>query len=537
MTLSEYFIAGLGLVFGFSWLIFVHELGHYLVAKWNGVRVHVFSLGMGPYILSYRRGETLYVLSLVPIGGYVKMAGQDDLKPSLEPTRDPRDYRNKKPGRRAAILAAGAAFNLLFAYLAFALCYYVGVEMDAAVIGEVTPGTPLARAQEYDSSGRLQPAPLQKGDVITMINGEPVKCQLEITLAVASAGSDRDITIDYLRGDRPARTPALVHTQKDPELGAATLGLEPYQKEERLRIGIEADEAVYVRGTTAGSAAEAAGLQRGDRVVSLDGQRIQRASQIVGAVEAAKGRPQELAIEREGAPMTVTLAGQWNPTSQRYLIGMEMARIYRVMRIDPECEAYGAGVREGDVITVVHKLRNGREVALAFGRMGKGEPADVKMARVPLETRCASPLFFGIQVPETKLIKYDTAGEAFAVAWTDLWRNSLTVFVIIKRLFTRDVSFKAMSGPYGIGKLMTNVAVERPLMFYFWILALLSLNLGVLQIVPIPLLDGFHLVMLGVEKLKGTPVPLKVQEAFQYVGLVLILALLIFVTFNDIMRK
>ena len=113
--MTDWIVGGAGLIGGFSILIFVHELGHYLLAKWNGVRVQVFSLGMGPYLVSFTWGETLYVLSMVPIGGYVKMAGQDDMQPDLTASPDPGDYRNKRPGQRAAILAAGAAFNLIFA--------------------------------------------------------------------------------------------------------------------------------------------------------------------------------------------------------------------------------------------------------------------------------------------------------------------------------------------------------------------------------------------------------------------------------------
>ena len=136
----------LGLVFGFSALIFVHEFGHFILAKWNGVRVRVFSLGMGPYLLSCTWGETVYVLSLIPLGGYVKMAGQDDLRPVMTPDQDPRDYRNKRPGQRAAIFAAGAAFNLLFTLAAFTICFRFGVELDPPRIGLIVPGKPLAMA-------------------------------------------------------------------------------------------------------------------------------------------------------------------------------------------------------------------------------------------------------------------------------------------------------------------------------------------------------------------------------------------------------
>ena len=173
---QHYTLMVLAVVLGFSWLVFVHELGHYLLAKWNGVRVHVFSIGMGPYLLSFTRGDTLYVISMIPIGGYVKMAGQDDLRPDLKPTKDPKDYRNKRPGQRAAILAAGAAFNLIFAYLAFGICYYFGVDMPAPIIGKVDPKSPAGEAKAYAGTGRDEiDNPLKEGDRITMVNGQPIK--------------------------------------------------------------------------------------------------------------------------------------------------------------------------------------------------------------------------------------------------------------------------------------------------------------------------------------------------------------------------
>src|SRR5579862_6531403 len=142
----------LGLILGFSGLIFIHELGHFILAKWNGVRVYVFSLGMGPYIFSFTHNGTVYALSLIPIGGYVKLMGQDDLNPNANPSKDPSDYRNKRPGQKAAILAAGAAFNLLFTIFAFALCYGKGMDIEPPRIGQIQADKPLAFADLHQSS-------------------------------------------------------------------------------------------------------------------------------------------------------------------------------------------------------------------------------------------------------------------------------------------------------------------------------------------------------------------------------------------------
>jgi regulator of sigma E protease len=534
--MMSWLTGGVGLIFGFSWLIFVHELGHYLLAKWNGVRVHVFSLGMGPYILSWRKGETLYVLSLVPIGGYVKMAGQDDLKPNQEATKDPHDYRNKRPGQRAMILAAGAIFNLIFAYLGFAFCYRVGVKMEGPVVGEVFPETPLAKAMEYDANGVLQPAPLQRGDRITMVGGQPVKSQLEITLAVASSGSNRDIPVQYERNGRPARQPAIVHTQKDSTLGAAAIGFRPYSKEEEFQLGFECEQAVYIFETLPNTPAAQAGFQRWDKIVRVDGRDIEDRSDVQDCVKAAGGREQVFEVERDGKTEALRVAAARETKDKPFQIGISMIS-NRVKRIDPACEAYEEGLRQGGYILDLEKERDEKTLALGFVEVVDGKKQVGHRIEVPVESRSKSGFVFKTEIQQLEKIQYDTWGEACAVAWGDLWTHSISVFVVIYRLCTGDVSVRAMAGPLGIGDMITRVAVQKPLMFYFWLLALLSLNLGVLQFIPIPLLDGFHLVMVAVEKLKGRPVSMRVQEAFQYAGLVLIIALLLFVTWNDIARR
>ena len=128
----------IGLLAGFSGLVFVHELGHIAFAKWNGVTVQVFSIGMGPYLFSFTYKGTCYAFSMIPMGGYVKMLGQDDMNADTASTKSSGDFRNKRPGQRAAILVGGAFFNVLLTIVLFALCFYRGTDFISPRLGNIS---------------------------------------------------------------------------------------------------------------------------------------------------------------------------------------------------------------------------------------------------------------------------------------------------------------------------------------------------------------------------------------------------------------
>ncbi|MCZ7648544.1 MAG: RIP metalloprotease RseP [Planctomycetota bacterium] len=529
---ADSLIGFLGVVVGFSSLIFVHEMGHFLLAKWNGVRVHVFSIGMGPYVFSFTKGETLYVLSLVPIGGYVKMAGQDDMRADLPCTNDPRDYRNKSPGQRAAILAAGAIFNLVFAIFLFTIAYYRGVEMTTPRVGDVLPGSPLANAQAYGPDGQLVASPLKKGDRILAVDGESVKSYMEVTMAVAGAGPGNPVWIDYARHGHPERDPVQIVTVPSRRLGAATIGMEQFLTEEVVNLGYESrGRLIVLAEPDPASAAGRAGVKAGDFLSRIDGVEIADGKSIIEAVQAARGAVQKLEVSRQGELLEFDL--QAEQKEGRWLLGIAMGT--PVTRIDPESEAYAEGLREGCVVDEVRKLRDGRNVELTYFDPAQPEPRKT-VIRIPMETRGDRSMETILSFEETEILKGDTLLEAVGMAWDDLARHSTAVFTILRGLLTGNVSPKSLSSFVGIAHVTAKVSVESSFMKYLWFIAFISVNLGVLQFVPIPLLDGWHLLLIGVEKLKGGPVAPRIQEAFTYVGLVLILLLLVFATGNDLYR-
>src|SRR5436190_20820918 len=182
----------LGLLLGFSGLVFIHELGHFLLAKWNGVHVHVFSIGMGPYLVSFTYTGTVYALSLIPLGGYVKMMGQDDLNADLSETKNPQDFRNKRPGQKAAILVAGAVFNILTTIVIFTICYWRGIDFPSPRLAYVPADQPLGKAVIY---GYDKPAELKTGDRVISVNGVRVKSQFDLLLQVTAQSSGEPLIL------------------------------------------------------------------------------------------------------------------------------------------------------------------------------------------------------------------------------------------------------------------------------------------------------------------------------------------------------
>ena len=366
-------------------------------------------------------------------------------------------------------------------------------------------------------------------------------------MAVGSAGSDREIYIQYEReGELKRHPPAIVRTERDKSQGVASVGIFKYSKKEEYAVGFSCREEVHIKsfgsprkdptGMEIRSPAEAAGLKVHDRLVSIDGKPITLISDVLESVKRSEGKPLSIVVERDKQELTFTVTPELNEKKDRHLVGIQMIG-NPVDQVDPNSEAFKEGLRKGAYLTfLMDKERKGELTISYIDSIEKDVEKDAKTFTIPRTTECGSTLVLNIRKGVVETLQAGTVGEAFGMAWADTLGHSTMVFIVLHRLITGDVDPKNLAGPVGMAGILTQVADERSFTYYLWFLALLSLNLGVLQFVPIPLLDGWHLLMVAVEKLKGSPVSLKIQEAFQYVGLVLILALLFWVTKNDIMR-
>ena len=428
-------------------LIFVHELGHFLVAKRSGVGVLKFSLGFGPKLIGIKRGETEYLLSAFPLGGYVKMIGEDPGDESAEAADLKRSFSRKGVGTRARIILAGPAANLLLPVAIFwGIFTFAGQPYFLPIVGTPEKDSPAAQAG------------LAAGDEVTALDGRPIARWEEIKAAV-QASSGRALRLTLVRSGQTVEmsvTPRAMKTRDvfGQEIEAWDLGLHPLLS---TRIG----------QVLPGQVAQQAGLQIRDRIVALDGTPVAEWEQLAKAIHASPGRAVRLTVERGGQRFDVTVTPQ--PTKQRTATGEE-----------------------------------------EIGLIGIGPAPESQYRRL-------NPL----------------------AALTAGLKNTVDLSVLIVQGFVKlvegKISPKTIGGPILIGQMAGEVAQRGPVELLSFT-ALLSLNLAILNLLPIPILDGGHLMFSLIEWFRGKPVSLRKREIAHQVGLVLLVGLMIFAFYNDISR-
>lgn len=449
-------------------LIFIHELGHFVTAKLVDIEVPRFSIGLGPKLWGFKWGETEYVISWLPLGGYVKMAGMEEMEAieggAAEPHGEtgiaggtdlgltteeahprrpgPRDFESKSLPARMLVISSGVIMNLLFAVLVFAgsaLIWGVEEEPDAVVpsieaerlppgteaLATVPVGTPIVALgdQTIDDWGDL------RRHLLTIAPG-PTTIRFE---------------------GAPAQT---IEIPRDEEGRAKLL--------QALNPGIEPIVGVVV----AGDPADAAGLRAGDRIVAVDGVPVRAWHEVVLAIRERPEVATELTVERDGTMMSI--------------------------RVVPAPET----VAEGDV------------AQQTVGRIGAG------------------PL-----IPRERL----GFGAAFTYGVRQTWNVVYLLLDFLRDLFTGNASPRALGGPIMIGKMSGEVA-RAGIEVFLQFMANLSVNLAVLNLLPIPVLDGGHLLFLVVEAVRGRALSFEQRLRFTQVGFFIVVALMVWAFANDILR-
>ena len=421
-------------------LVFIHELGHFLLARWNGVRVLTFSLGFGPKILKVQRGDTEYCLSIIPLGGYVKMAGEnpDDPKTGADD-----EFLSKSKWQRFQILIAGPAMNLILAVVLLAVVLMQGADVLAyldrpAKVGAVQADSPAERAG------------IRPGDVIVKLGTADIRTWEHLDMAVA-ARPEREVEAVVMRDGREERLkirPDLteLRTRGNARFEVGTIGVLP-------------DVNPSIASVIAGEPAEKAGLKAGDVIVSINGQRMVFRSQVIETVSKRGGQETQMTIRRDGVEQTVTIT----PANQDNV-----------------------------------------------GRVG------IYMREA---TRPFTP----------------TPLEAIGMSFQRNWEMAGQILATLRDLATGEASPKQLMGPVGIAQL-SGESAQAGWIALLGLMAGISLNLGLLNLLPIPILDGGHIFFMGIETISRRDFSLQVKEKMLFVGFVLLMTLMATVIYNDLTR-
>ncbi|MHC4812200.1 MAG: RIP metalloprotease RseP [Planctomycetota bacterium] len=595
-------------VLGISLLIFVHEFGHYICARVAGVRVLVFSLGFGKRIWGFKRGGTDYRLSLLPIGGYVQVSGED---PTNRQLLEPDDLHAKGFLARLFFFSGGVIMNLLFALVAFPLVFQSGVTFPAPVLGLVSPG------------GAAWEAGLMKGDRVLRVNGKEIDSFNSLIVEIALAGR-KPITLVVERGDKTITVK--VEPRYDQRRGLREMGARPTFDDRYPKLtALQTDSAAY-----------RAGLRNGDELLAINGKdmrgdafldlspeldkdpdqrlevRVRRdgIEQVIPytpgikpetrkriGVTAARRRvlalrkhpvlarldlrpgdhivhvnddvfdgdkldfqklsgPLSMAVFREGQTQLVTLGPVPVTPQQRATLASNIALaqdevppgqdvLLLMVLPQPGGAAAAAGMRPGDRITAVSgQVQPTWEDLVQAVKAAEDKPVVFSVLRsdglASIEvTPAAFPhMDLGFR-PQLTELKQTLRVAGFVPALTKGMVQSVDLikqlYVTLKRMVTGDVSAKNLGGIVTISRVSYAVAKEGWAKL-FWFLAVLSINLAFINVLPIPVLDGGHLLFLLIERIKGSPVSVKVHTYSQILGLVFVVALLVFVTYNDILR-
>jgi regulator of sigma E protease len=411
-------------------VVLFHEFGHYLVAKLLGITVEVFSVGFGPRLWGFAKGGTDYRLSLVPLGGYVKLKGETEEETG---PRDPGDLLSRSRWQRFLVFVMGAVFNLATAFVLTAVIFTTGVREHAylyepPLIGEVETDSPAAAAG------------IQAGDRIVAFDGRPVPTWRDLQLAIAlNPGQTREIAFE--RGGEHRNATLRIDT------GPGEVG----------RVGFQPQTGVLVLQVVPGRPADRAGLRPGDRLVSIGGVPITTVGKVLTIIQGSPEQPLEFVLDRDGTPYTRTIT----PIREegRGLIGF--------VPTPPTVErSYGV-----------------------FAAMRESVSANLQSVGL--------------------------------------------VFLTFKKLFTGQLSLRAVSGPIEL-YLVTGRAAQEGLIPFLQFIAFVSLQLGIINLFPIPPLDGGQIFTLLIEGTIRRDLSMQFKERFAQAGLILLLLFMVAVIYLDI---
>lgn len=415
-------------------LVFVHEMGHYLMARRIGIRVLTFSLGFGPKLLTVRRGDTDYCISAIPLGGYVKMAGEnpDDVRSGADD-----EFLSKTKWERFQVLIMGPTMNIILAFVVMAVVLYQGADVPAyeeqpPIVGYVMEASPA------EQSG------IRVGDLILSIGGRPVQTWEELFVTVMPR-AERELEVVLRRGLQEVTIQVTPEAQTQFQVG--DLGVVPIMQPQILNV-------------LTGDPADLAGIRPRDVITAVNGEPITRDNPFVETINA-----------------------------------------------------------NADVALMLTVVRGGQTLKIEVTPALRGNVGLIGVELSPFEVRTVEP--GPLQAIQMSFEKN--------YAWSGL------IFQTLGGLLTSETSPKQLVGPLGIAQL-SGGAAQIGMVALFTLMAMISLNLGILNLLPIPVLDGGHIFIMALEGLSRRDFSVRIKEKIQLAGFVVLLMLMVTVIYNDLTR-
>jgi regulator of sigma E protease len=437
-------------------LVFVHEMGHYYVARRCGVRIEAFSIGFGPELFGWTdvRG-THWRVAALPLGGYVKMFGERDSMQDAEGNERPLtkqeerlSFQHKRLSQRAAIVFAGPFINYVFAVLVLGILFATaGQSFTPALLGSVVPG------------GAADKAGLRPGDKIVAVAGRSVERFEEVVQAIGLRPSQRVALVIERDGQRRA---------VDVEVGVRMLVDKRGNETPFGDIGARSFIPAVVGRVVPGDPAARAGIKTGDAFVAINGRPVATFDDVQQIISASAEVPVSVVVRRNGEELALTVTPKWR----------------------------------------VVKEKDGTERKVG-GIIGVSAQAAFRQQHAPFA--------------------------AFVQAVRETYGLTVATFTAVGQMIAGTRSTRDLSGPLRIAEISGDMAQNGTYTF-FWFLGVLSLHLCVINLLPIPMLDGGHLMFYGIEALRGRPLGQRAQEYGFRIGLALVITLMVFATWNDLVH-
>lgn len=524
-------------------LITVHEFGHFIVAKACGVKVLKFSIGFGPaigfgrYRLAFRRGETEYVVAWFPLGGFVKMLGEvpgEESTPETQAEWD-RSLGAQPVWRKLAIVLAGPAMNLILPVIVVMGFYWIGSQVPLAVIGTVEPGSPAAVAG------------LAPGDRVVAIDGEPVKWWRELADAIEPA-QGRRLQLSVERDGTRFDTEVVVAPRTRLDFMMT--------QDEQGWIGVQSPRQRAVLGVISlTSPAAAAGIRSGDEVRTVDGTPVEDWPAFARAYERARGRA-TFGIDRGPEDAAQHLEIDVPALGSTDRLGV-IPSVVLIAEVGEGTPAERAGLAPGDLILAVDgapvgsfltfqetvMASGGRELEVQFARGGETRVARLAPEKRVVEIEGGEIELFQIGIRAvmslapgvSALERYTDPRESFPRAVERVAGFTGKIVQSFGRLLDGSVSRKSLGGPIEIAR-QSHRALEAGWERFLSLLIVISINLAVLNLLPIPILDGGQAVLFLIEGVKRSAVSVRTREIAQVGGLFLVLSLMGLALWNDLSK-